>query len=145
MSVVTLDVEPAGPFGSACFTLLQLPRALNRMSAAAPRARDMHSRNRCGRAIDMTDVLLDGRTCAARCCLTGLTTSHRYAQALSRSVLLIHKLNSAAPVVIEGNGTGPNIVIRFPAPQSGRYLLISQTGVNANNWWSVHDLNIACL
>jgi len=53
-------------------------------------------------------------------------------------------LNLLAPVVIEGDGSARNIVITFPVPVSGQYLLISQTGVNPNNWWSVHDLNVGC-
>jgi F5/8 type C domain-containing protein len=54
-------------------------------------------------------------------------------------------VNLAAPVVVEGDGTSPNIVIRFPATARGRYLLISQTGVNSAHWWSVHELGASCL
>jgi F5/8 type C domain len=54
-------------------------------------------------------------------------------------------LNLSAPIVIEGDGTAPNIVIQFPAPISGRYLLISQTGAKTPSWWSVHDLNVFCM
>jgi hypothetical protein len=54
-------------------------------------------------------------------------------------------VNLAAPVVVEGDGTAPNIVIRLPTPARGRYLLISQTGVNPSHWWSVHELGASCL
>ncbi len=53
-------------------------------------------------------------------------------------------MNLAVPVVVEGDGTAPNIVIRFPMPVRSRYLLISQTGVNPTHWWSVHELGAAC-
>jgi len=52
-------------------------------------------------------------------------------------------MNFAGPVLIEGDGTEPNIVIHFPRSAMGRYLLISQTGMKTF-WWSIHDLNVLC-
>jgi hypothetical protein len=54
-------------------------------------------------------------------------------------------MDLTVPLVIEGDGTSPNIVISFPRPFTGRYLLVSQTGASTTHWWSVHDVNVSCL
>ena len=55
--------------------------------------------------------------------------------------------NNEAAVLAEGDGTPENTMIQLQQPATGRYLLISQKGVSANDpmtWWSIHELNVAC-
>lgn len=52
--------------------------------------------------------------------------------------------NFGAPVLLEGNGTVDATMIDFPKPATGRYLLISQTGIADPSWWSVFELDASC-
>jgi hypothetical protein len=52
-------------------------------------------------------------------------------------------MNFAASVLVSGNGQPGDIVMTFPVPAAGRYLLITQTGV-ATVWWTVAELIATC-
>jgi hypothetical protein len=49
-----------------------------------------------------------------------------------------------APEITHGEGTAGFTNIVFPQAATGRYLLIQQTEVDLNNWWSVHELTAFC-
>jgi hypothetical protein len=67
------------------------------------------------------------------------------------------RLSNSAPAVdgtpnftppIRASGAGvqnSNLTLNFPAPISGRYLSIRQTGATASTeWWTVAELNVSC-
>ena len=49
----------------------------------------------------------------------------------------------AAVPVAAGPGVLGGTAFSF-APAVGRYLLVSQVGTNAVNWWSVHEISVSC-
>jgi hypothetical protein len=52
--------------------------------------------------------------------------------------------NFSAPEVAQGVGTIGFTSVVFPAPATGRYLMIQQTGVKPGNWWTIHELYAFC-
>jgi hypothetical protein len=55
--------------------------------------------------------------------------------------------NFAAPVRAMGDGMPGNTVISLPAPVTGRYLLVRQTGMNepmVTAWWTVAEVLVSC-
>ncbi len=55
--------------------------------------------------------------------------------------------DTAAPVLLEQDGMTGSQPYQFKAPATGRYILISQTGMltgTETNWWSVMDITAAC-
>ena len=54
-------------------------------------------------------------------------------------------MNQAAPVLISGMGAASaDTVLTFPKGTSGRYLLITQSGVAPALWWSVAEIQAEC-
>lgn len=55
--------------------------------------------------------------------------------------------DATGPVLQSGAGTpNANLVVTFPAPVTGQFLLIHQTGVAENglSWWTVAELSVSC-
>lgn len=55
--------------------------------------------------------------------------------------------DTAAPVLSEQDGTTGTLTYKFAAPTTGRYILISQTGMlmaTETSWWSVMDITATC-
>jgi hypothetical protein len=53
----------------------------------------------------------------------------------------------AAEVKASGDGAPGNTVVNFPAPVTGRYLTVRQTGMNIgppNAWWSITEVLVDC-
>ncbi len=74
VSVVTLEVAVLGPPGSACRTLLQAPRYVDRARSAAPRPTHQKTRSEFDPEVDMGDASCERARAARRCSFTGLTT-----------------------------------------------------------------------
>jgi hypothetical protein len=54
-------------------------------------------------------------------------------------------MNNAAPVLVSGMGAkSTDTVMTFPAGTSGRYVLITQSGVAPALWWSVAEIQAEC-
>jgi hypothetical protein len=52
----------------------------------------------------------------------------------------------AAAIKSSGDGAPGNTVINFPAPITGRYLTVRQTGANTTTtaWWSIAEVLVSC-
>lgn len=52
--------------------------------------------------------------------------------------------NNSSPPIAQGEGAAGHTFIQLQQPLTGRYLRITQTGIAEANWWSIHEVNVAC-
>jgi hypothetical protein len=120
--------DPNGPFPP---TLAIDASIATRYSSGQPQAGNEWIQIDFGKSVSLTSVTID----------TEATNADDWGRQYE---FRVSNTSGDMAAAIAAQGAGMTGAKMFTLTATGRYLLISQKGVYATSWWSVHDINVAC-